>query len=66
MRGVELDTNLGHRLSSNLDDLLAHLIIVPNGDVEGEIARPYLVSIRLLTCRVLEDVIHLEQPYYIF
>jgi hypothetical protein len=62
MHGIELGTYLGHRLSSNLDDLLAYLIIVPNGDVEGETARPYFTSIRLLICRVLEDVIHLEQP----
>jgi hypothetical protein len=62
MHDVELGTYLGHRLSSNLDDLLAHLIIVPNGDVEGEIVCPYLASIRLLTCRVLKDVIHPEQP----
>jgi hypothetical protein len=62
MHGVELGTYFGHRLSSNLDDLLAHLIIVPNGDVEGETAHPYLASIRLLTCRILEDAIHPEQP----
>jgi hypothetical protein len=62
MHGVELGTYLGHRLSSNLDDLLVHLIIVPNGDAEGETARLYPASIRLLTCRVLEDVIHPEQP----
>jgi hypothetical protein len=58
MHGVELGTYLDHRLSSNLYDLLAHLIIVHNGDVKEETARPYLASIRFLTCRVLDDVIH--------
>jgi hypothetical protein len=37
---VDLGAYLGRRLSSSLHDVLALLIIVPNGDVEGETARP--------------------------
>ena len=37
---IDLGAYLGRRLSSSLLDVLAHLIIVPNGDIEGETARP--------------------------
>jgi hypothetical protein len=58
--GIDLRTYLGRRGSSNLHDFLAHIIIVPNKDVEGETALPYLVIIHDLTCHVLEDVLHPE------
>ena len=38
--GIDLGAYLGRRPSSSLHDILAHLIIIPNGDVEGETARP--------------------------
>jgi hypothetical protein len=60
--GIDLRAYLGRRGSSNLHDFLTYLIIVPNGDVKGETALPYFVIIHDLTCRVLEDVRHPEQP----
>jgi hypothetical protein len=60
--GIDLHAYLGRRGSSNLHDFLAYLIIVPNGDVEGETALSYLVIIHDLTCHVLEDVLHPKQP----
>jgi hypothetical protein len=59
---IGLRAYLGRRESSNLYDFLAHLIIVPNEDVEGKTALPYLGIIHDLTCRILEDVLHPEQP----
>jgi hypothetical protein len=38
--GIDLRAYLGRHQSSNLHDFLAHLIIVPNVDVEGETALP--------------------------
>jgi len=50
--------------SSRNYDVPKHLNIVPNGYLESEIARPYLVSFVILdlTCRVLEDVPYPEPP----
>ena len=60
--GIDLRIYLGQRGLSNLHDFLVHLVIIPNGNVEGETALPYLGIIHDLTCRVLKDVLHPEQP----
>jgi hypothetical protein len=65
---IDLRAYLGRLGSSNLRDVLAYLIIVPNWDLEAETTLPQLVSfiIHDLTCRVLEDVPHPEQPQCCF
>jgi hypothetical protein len=62
--GIHLGAYLGCELSSRLHDALAHLIIIPIGDIEGEIARPLLITFNIhdLTCCHLEDVQHPKQP----
>jgi hypothetical protein len=61
---IDLGVYLGRRPMSSLHDVLAQLIIIPNGDVEGETACPLLGSFIIdnLTCCVLEDFPHPECP----
>jgi hypothetical protein len=38
--GIDLGTLLARHLSSIMNDVLAQIMIVPNGDVKNEITRP--------------------------